>query len=365
MRVLHLLGQAEDHGGILSVIRGLQESTREEGVEHVVWVRRGYNETRRPGLTYRFTDHLVSDSPRSLEMLSGAMRAWRELKELRRNERFDVWHAHSRGGFLVACLMASMGRDKVLFTNHSFARRTWMYRSASRMRRFHSVVLTPSMNRHYRLHPRRARIIPACFADRFMELELPCRREVKGGPIRLVGVGNVVRWKNWHLILRALAKLSAAERGKFLFEHWGPVPDDGDAPAYFRELEGLTDELGLRAVVRWKGPTGDVTKYLAGADWFVLPSTDEPCSVALMESLAVGVPVIASSSGGNVDLVGAGRTGLLFKPEDVGDLAEILGQVARGEVGFMRPEVLRESVKDKRASAVGKAYLELYRELAA
>lgn len=175
MRVFHLLGQSEDHGGILSVIRGLQQATEGAGVEHVVWVRQGYEERRGPSLNYRVTRHLVSDSPSHWELLVGAWRSRVELDALRRAEAFDVLHAHSRGGFLLAWWLAAAGKENVLFTNHSFARRTWMYRAAARSGHFYSVVLTPSMRRHYQLDGGRVRTIPACVADSFFEGSLVTR----------------------------------------------------------------------------------------------------------------------------------------------------------------------------------------------
>lgn len=367
MRVLHLVGQAEDNGGILSVIRGLQEATAQLGVEHLVWVREGYRETRKPKLDYRFTRHLVSDAPSHGTLLAGAVRAWSELRALRGRESFDLLHAHSRGGFLVALLTALLGRERVVFTNHSFARKTWMYRFAARRSNFHCVVLTPSMGKHYGLEAEtssgRVRVIPACYDDRFLELPLRKGGKEGGGPVRLVGIGNIVRWKNWHLLLKAMALLSERERALLEFEHWGPVPTDDDSPRYAEELKRQVKDLRLGSGVVWKGATGDVAGCLGRADWFVLPSTDEPCSVALMESLAAGVPVMASASGGSVDLVRHGETGVLFEPENAIDLAGHLGRIARGELRMKPAGLLRDSVLEKRASVVGAAYRKLYLEV--
>ncbi|MEI6355650.1 MAG: glycosyltransferase [Verrucomicrobiota bacterium] len=88
----------------------------------------------------------------------------------------------------------------------------------------------------------------------------------------------------------------------------------------------------------------------------------EPCSVALIEALALGVPVIASASGGNVDIVADGVTGCLFRPDDVEDLTAKLGAMVRGEIRPAAPEVSRESVRQRSASAVAEEYLALYRE---
>ena len=81
------------------------------------------------------------------------------------------------------------------------------------------------------------------------------------------------------------------------------------AAAAAQGLVELPDQVDLFLVEVDGGldpyPTHQVADVVAAADWFVLPSTHEPCSVALIEALALGVPVIASASGGNVDIVQA------------------------------------------------------------
>ena len=42
MRILHLVGQREDAGGILAVIRGLHQAGSAVGTRHTVWVHREY-----------------------------------------------------------------------------------------------------------------------------------------------------------------------------------------------------------------------------------------------------------------------------------------------------------------------------------
>ena len=46
MRILHLVGQREDAGGILSVIRCLHQAGPAADIRHTVWVHRDYAESR-------------------------------------------------------------------------------------------------------------------------------------------------------------------------------------------------------------------------------------------------------------------------------------------------------------------------------
>ena len=53
MKILHLVGQREDFGGILSVIRSLHQVGPSSRYQHSVWVHKDYIETREPVLDYR------------------------------------------------------------------------------------------------------------------------------------------------------------------------------------------------------------------------------------------------------------------------------------------------------------------------
>jgi len=366
MTVLHLLGADEDTGGILSVIRNLQNSTAGQGCTHAVLVNSSYKETRKPSLSYRHSRYLLAESPSHFALFARAMATIPGLLRLLKREPVDVVHAHSRGAFPLACLLAMSGRS-VVFTNHAYARRTGMYRKALRLRHFHMVCLTPNMARHYgmALDSDRLHIISACCADRFFELPLVERRAAASDRpvVRLVGIGNIVRWKNWHLVLEALGLLDKTDRARFEFHHWGPVSSDADSQLYRSELDETVRKLGLGEQCRFHGQLQDVEKALSGADCFVIPSTNEPCSVALIEALAMGVPAIASASGGNVDIVYAERTGLLFEPESAVSLAECFKLVLRNQVEFGDGKALRESVRERCASSVGAKYLVLYGRL--
>ena len=86
-------------------------------------------------------------------------------------------------------------------------------------------------------------------------------------------------------------------------------------------LKEQAQRLGIEARVRFLGLRQDVPKLLAAMDVFVLPSLSEGLSMALLEAMASGKPVVATRVGGNPELIDHGRTGFLVQPEDVSDLA--------------------------------------------
>ncbi|SEF55591.1 Glycosyltransferase involved in cell wall bisynthesis [Actinacidiphila yanglinensis] len=77
-------------------------------------------------------------------------------------------------------------------------------------------------------------------------------------------------------------------------------------------LKALAAELGVDHALEIPGPLGhdDVLRRLREADVYVLPSVVEPFAVSLLEAMSVGVPVVATATGGlspDIEAAGAGR----------------------------------------------------------
>ncbi|MDQ7051485.1 MAG: glycosyltransferase family 4 protein [candidate division KSB1 bacterium] len=71
-------------------------------------------------------------------------------------------------------------------------------------------------------------------------------------------------------------------------------------------------------------PSREVEKLYNGFDVFCLSSVSEGCSNVILEALACGVPVVATRTGGNPELVQHDETGLLFEVHDADGLAQQL-----------------------------------------
>jgi glycosyltransferase involved in cell wall biosynthesis len=74
------------------------------------------------------------------------------------------------------------------------------------------------------------------------------------------------------------------------------------------------DREGLSDSVRLLGTVGDIPELLRAADLFVLPSIAEGMSNSLLEAMATALPCVASDIGGNRDLIGDNRFGVLVAP---------------------------------------------------
>jgi L-malate glycosyltransferase len=135
----------------------------------------------------------------------------------------------------------------------------------------------------------------------------------------LLRVGMIARmnarYKNAQLFLHAAARL----RGKFPKLEFLLV---GDGPLR-SELEQEAETLGIRQQVYFLGDRRDIPAVLASMDVSVVPSASESLSNVVLESMAAGIPVVATRVGGNPELVGD-RRGVLFPSDDEGALATAL-----------------------------------------
>jgi glycosyltransferase involved in cell wall biosynthesis len=110
------------------------------------------------------------------------------------------------------------------------------------------------------------------------------------------------------------------------------------------------------------GQRNDIPRLLAASDIAVLPSHEEGFSNVILESMAAGLPVVATRVGGNPEAVIDGETGWLVAPHRPTELAlKIMDLLSEPEKARSWGEYGRQVVKEKfAAEKMVEAYLELY-----
>lgn len=93
------------------------------------------------------------------------------------------------------------------------------------------------------------------------------------------------------------------------------------------DLERLAAGTGHGDAIHFMGYMSDPRTVLAAADIFVLASLAEPCSLALIEARQMGCACIASNVGGNPEIIEFGKSGRLFAPGNIAELAAALNAV--------------------------------------
>ncbi|MFI4990053.1 MAG: glycosyltransferase family 4 protein [Solirubrobacterales bacterium] len=99
-----------------------------------------------------------------------------------------------------------------------------------------------------------------------------------------------------------------------------------DNEAYVASLHELAAREGVAERISWLGEREDVPALIRALDVLLLPSWEEPFGRALIEAMALEVPVIATDVGGPREIVQDGREGLLLPPREP---ARWAGAVAR------------------------------------
>lgn len=262
-------------------------------------------------------------------------------------------------GYLGLWLRKWLGLPFVLFAHGneimSVAREDWA-KPRLALRQANRVLAvsryTASLVEQIGVSSERIEIVhPGCDADRFRPL--PCRGDLKekllGGRSRgplLLTVANLVARKGHDMVIRAMPLLRQRIQGvTYLIV--------GDGP-HRQELQRLVDDTGVRECVVFAGEAraADLPDIYALGDVFVMPNREQKdaCDVegfglVFLEANACGKPVIGGRSGGVVDAVVDGRTGLLVDPtnlEEVSaaieklltnhELARLMGEQGRSRV---------------------------------
>ena len=141
----------------------------------------------------------------------------------------------------------------------------------------------------------------------------------RAGVLRIGMIARMnLKAKNHHVFLAAAARvLSKYPNAEFVLAGDGPLRP---------ELEATANELGLGERALFLGDRRDIQAILASLDLSVLPSASESLSNTIIESMAAGVPVVATRVGGNPELV-TDRTGLLVPLDDVDAMAAAIEQL--------------------------------------
>lgn len=138
------------------------------------------------------------------------------------------------------------------------------------------------------------------------------------GPLKLICVARLIKRKGQHHLIEAVKRITVQGIDITL-----DLVGSGDAEGEYREL---VKELQIEDLVKFQGyiPREEIPVYYSQAHVFVLPSYNEGMSVATLEAMACGLPVIVSRTPGTEELVREGENGLTFEWGDIDVLTQHL-----------------------------------------
>ncbi len=154
-------------------------------------------------------------------------------------------------------------------------------------------------------------------------------------------IGRLCKAKGQHILVKSVQKV-IKKIPDTVFMIVGE--DQEKRGEYKKELEDLATNLGVKQHIIFTGYRGDIMDLMHVLDFLILPSLVEGLSVVILEAMLAKKPVIATSIGGNPEIVMDGETGTLIPPEDPDRLAEAIiyhlehPEISKkmGEMGYER-----------------------------
>ncbi|MDI6740096.1 MAG: glycosyltransferase family 4 protein [Candidatus Edwardsbacteria bacterium] len=136
----------------------------------------------------------------------------------------------------------------------------------------------------------------------------------------LIGyVGRLHPQKGIETLLDGFSIILGSFANAWLWIAGGTLPGE---EKYLDHLKRRARNIGMADRTIFFGWRSDAIELMSCLDVLVLPSQKEPFGRVTVEAMLLGVPVVATASGGTLEIIDDGQTGLLFPPGDSRRLAE-------------------------------------------
>ena len=277
--------------------------------------------------------------PRDIKKLKKMFISYNLVKKIINQNNYDIIHCHSPIGGVIARLANRNSRNKgtkMIYTAHGFhfykgaPLKNWLiYYPVERLLAKYTDVLIAINKEDFQsatslLKVKRVEYLPGVGIDidKFNGIEVD--KELKRNQLGLLkdtfillSVGELNKNKNQEVVIRALADINNTDIhyvicGKGVLE---------------KNLKNLSKELGVENQVHFLGFRKDISEICKIVDLFVFPSYREGLSVALMEAMAAGLPIVCSNIRGNVDLINHGINGFLVEPHNVNGFTKYIDKI--------------------------------------
>lgn len=268
--------------------------------------------------------------PRKILKLNNLVMSYKEVKLLFRNNKYDIVHCHSPIGGVIARVAVNRLKDsytKVIYTAHGFhfykgsPLKNWLlyFPIEKYCAKLTDCLITINKEDYQRavknkFLAKNIVYVPGIGVNtkKYGEMnisKLNKRKELGlNEEIVLISVGELNSNKNHKVIIEAISQIEAPIR--YL------ICGKGKNEKFLKEL---VKKKNLENKVNFLGYRSDTEELLSISDIFCFPSYREGLSVALMEAMASGLPIICSNIRGNIDLIRDKQGGFLVNPNDINE----------------------------------------------
>jgi sugar transferase (PEP-CTERM/EpsH1 system associated) len=310
-----------DYGGLENGLLNIVNHTPPDRFRHAIICLSGFNPEFR-GRIRRDDVEVISIGKRPGKDPAAFARVWRELRRLRP----AVVHTRNIGTMDMQWMAFAAGVRCRVHGEHGWEAsdlqgldpRKMRVRRACRPVIQHYVAVSQDiarwLEREWRVPRAMVRqIYNGVDSARFSPAgptpgDLPWPAAGDDASIAIGTVGRLDRIKNQESLVVAVAGILARRpelrsRLRLVVVGDGPMRD---------ELHAAVGRLGVTDIAWLPGARSDVPDLMRAMDVFVLPSLNEGISNTILEAMASGLPVVATRTGGNPELVKEGQTGRLY-----------------------------------------------------
>ncbi len=255
-----------------------------------------------------------------------------------RRGRYDIVHTYSaKAGFLGRLSARLMGVKAIIYTPHCFCfadpamnrveKRFYFYLEKFAALFCDKIIAVAESQRQDALKKglvetkKIITIVNGVDTCKFSRNGLDLLKKKQGlglnnGSVILGSVGVLNRTKSYHYLIEAVSRVT-----KEGFDVTLLIAGEG----YLRkDLKILSNKLGLDSRVKLLGFREDIPELLPIMDIFISSSVWEGMSLALLEAMACGLPVICTDVHGAVDLIEGNKNGILVQKKDIEGLAKAM-----------------------------------------
>ncbi|MFH0839009.1 MAG: GT4 family glycosyltransferase PelF [Candidatus Omnitrophota bacterium] len=267
--------------------------------------------------------------------------AIKKLKGIIREEKIDIVHARSRVPAIIGAVASYLTEVPFITTCHGYYSRHF-FSKVMGWGKF-VIVISNSIGRHmvddFHLPLERIRLIwRGVDGEQFYFKEPSILRK---GPYVIGMIGRLTPIKGHKFFVKSLfAVLTVIPNLKILIV--GEAPED--KLTYKEEIKKLISKMRLEKKVEFLGETKDIPAVMSRLDLLVLATTaQEAFGRVIIEAFASGVPVVATSVGGVLDIINDRTNGLLVPPADPKAMAQAIIDVLKNN--DLRISLIKEAKK--------------------
>jgi len=326
IKILHIVGDSKFGGGSKVVIQIAQMALVKGWKVDVLTTDPVFQEKLRENGIGIISLDCIWRPIRPFKDFFGWLRLFRFLKK----SDYTLVHTHtSKAGFIGRAAAWYARIPVIIHTVHGFAFHEesspfslWFFSNLERIasKWCHCLVTVSNFHRDWaiRLHiaePEKIVAIPNGISEDDVKPRKP-REETR----RTLGI------QNNHIMLLTMGRLAPQKGLEYLLEALGKLKKEGSIEKIVaiivgegplqKKLHQMARELKIEDYVRFLGFRQDVGDLLAASDIVVLPSLREGLSIALLEAMAAGKPIITTNIGSNTEASSNGESALLIPAKD-------------------------------------------------